>query len=446
MIPVNRSQVSERPAADNIYVDGILWGGARWSSNKITYSFNSGNDLRQTRDWSAGEIEVMEAVLATWSAVADLEFARVADDNTDANFKLNLGGDFEENIYARFAPPGERNQGEGYFNRELMGGSDFKELQPGSLGFLVLVHEIGHGLGLAHPHDDAGGSDLYPGLYAGLDPEDSVGANGLNQGVWTTMSYNQGLNGFGVQGSPMTFDIAAIQHLYGANDNFADEDNTYTLDNRDTTETHYRGIWDTDGEDTIRAVPLSADATIDLRAATLEGKNAAGYISSVDDIDGGFTIANGVEIENALGGLGNDTLTGNSLENRLSGSGGDDRLTGGDKTDTLLGGTGNDTLIGADLTEIAAGRGEYDRLTGGAGADVFVLGDSLKAHYLGNGFATVTDFDSSEGDRLRAYGLASDYDFQTAESGGIHVIYRGNRLAHVLGEEELTTALDFDFV
>ena len=58
---------------------------------------------------------------------------------------------------------------------------------------------------------------------------------------------------------------------------------------------------------------------IDLRAATLAGDdpNAGGFLSQHTGVAGGFTIANGVVIENAIGGNGNDTLIGNSAANRL---------------------------------------------------------------------------------------------------------------------------------
>ena len=340
MLIRDRSKVSTALPAGNAYLDGILWGGAKWSSNEISYSFSSGNVLEDTRDWSAGEIEVLESALATWSRVADLKFVRVADDDADAILKLNLGGDFAPGVLGEFVPPGERNQGTGHFNWQALGGKKFQNLKPGSQGFLVLVHEIGHGLGLAHPHDNAGGSNLYPGLYANLDPEDSIGTDGLNQGIWTTMSYNEGLDGSGVQGSPMAFDVAAIQHLYGSNSDYADGNNTYTLPRINLANTHYQSIWDTGGVDTIEASLAIKNAAIDLRPAPLDGRNAGGYVSSVDYINGGFTIANGVKIENAIGGTADDILTGNDLDNNLDGSSGEDRLTGGQKNDTLLGGRG----------------------------------------------------------------------------------------------------------
>ena len=70
-------------------------------------------------------------------------------------------------------------------------------------------------------------------------------------------------------------------------------------------------------------------------------------------VHGGFTVANGVTIENASSGAGKDSLFGNDAANVL---------TSGDGNDAIDGGAGNDTLIG--------GRGT-DTLTGGAGADLF---------------------------------------------------------------------------
>ncbi|MXQ12543.1 calcium-binding protein, partial [Microvirga makkahensis] len=50
-------------------------------------------------------------------------------------------------------------------------------------------------------------------------------------------------------------------------------------------------------------------------------------------------------IENAVGGSGNDTLTGNNAANTLKGGVGTDRLAGGRGNDILDGGTGTDTVV-----------------------------------------------------------------------------------------------------
>ena len=69
------------------------------------------------------------------------------------------------------------------------------------------------------------------------------------------------------------------------------------------------------------------------------------------------------DIENVLGGSGNDTLTGGSKANVLSGGSGNDKLTGGAGNDIENGGDGNDTF-----KEGASASGA-DTFNGGAGVD-----------------------------------------------------------------------------
>ena len=74
------------------------------------------------------------------------------------------------------------------------------------------------------------------------------------------------------------------------------------------------------------------------------------------------------EVENVLGGAGNDSLLGNDLANLLSGGAGIDRLNGGE---------GNDTLDGGDGADI---------MSGGNGDDVFIVGDGdVVSEALGQG-------------------------------------------------------------
>ena len=84
-------------------------------------------------------------------------------------------------------------------------------------------------------------------------------------------------------------------------------------------------------------------------------------------------------IENVTSGSGNDSLTGNVLDNILDGGAGNDTLIGGYGDDELIGGFGDDTLTG--------GFGD-DTLTGGSGNDTFVFGEIF-------GDDTITDFDGT---------------------------------------------------
>ncbi len=56
--------------------------------------------------------------------------------------------------------------------------------------------------------------------------------------------------------------------------------------------------------------------------------------------------------ENAVGGSGNDSLTGNQLNNILIGNSGDDELKGGNGRDVLVGGVGADDLLGGTSDDL----------------------------------------------------------------------------------------------
>ena len=205
----------------------------------------------------------------------------------------------------------------------------------GGLGYTMLLNMFGSALGLEQAHLG------FPGVTSASDP----GPLGLNQAPFTVMSANWSYQGFGdVLGrwgsmkSFGAFDIAALQKIYGANMTAATGNDVYTLPmgnhgseiSGSDTGTGWTCIWDTGGTDTISGGITFQSVKIDLRAATLadNDRNAGGFLSQHTEVAGGFTIANGVVIENALGGNGDDTLIGNNSANRLNGSKGKDTLTG----------------------------------------------------------------------------------------------------------------------
>jgi serralysin len=232
-------------------------------------------------------------------------------------------------------------------------------------GIETVIHEIGHALGLKHSFEGITGNTF---VFPGISPGAPDGTNGQNANLYTIMSYTT--LSFGTSAnvqyaaSPMAYDIAAIQLLYGAKTNANAGNTTYKLVDGDTT---WTCIWDTGGSDTISYKGGGSKAVIDLRPATLDGtESGGGYLSYVyDDIvdgkivkKGGFTIAGditnvlsdvgstrGVIIENAEGGRNDDDITGNDASNTLRGNEGNDSLKGLGGADFLYGGDGNDNLV-----------------------------------------------------------------------------------------------------
>src|SRR6185503_11573172 len=140
--------------------------------------------------------------------------------------------------------------------------------------------EMGHGHGLAHPHDNGGGSEVMHGVVEEGALDYSTGDYGLNNGVYTTMSYNDGWdkdgpngaapeNGYGYQGTLMAFDVAVLQQKYGANMDYMTGNDTYQLPDVNAAGTFYSCIWDAGGRDAIQGSTTLSN-TINLNAATLE--------------------------------------------------------------------------------------------------------------------------------------------------------------------------------
>ncbi len=365
------------------YLDSLLWGcgWARDSDNptgpiQISVHFGAPNeDLGgYAAPWDQREMDAFRAAFQLYENVANIDFVETASFGDadmvewvapqsffDAFFtNPNILGAHEvPDPSETVAPP------YGYYN---VSDPSWSDLAQGSFGFVTVVHELGHSLGLAHPHD--GGTEdgqLFPGVSRNRSADE--GDFRLNQGIWTTMGYNDGWDdvppdpnseAYGYQGTPMAFDVAALQYLYGKNLSYHTGDDTYLLPTENGSRTFWSCIWDAGGaNDEISGAAESGNCTINLNAATLQAHDphAGGYVSWIGGIIGGFTIANGVVIERATGGGGNDTLTGNAADNVLTGNAGNDSLDGGAGADDMLGGAGSDIYVvdnvGDKVTEIA---------------------------------------------------------------------------------------------
>jgi serralysin len=317
---------------------------------------DNGTDPLPSFGWNAFEKQQVFDALQEYTKILGITYVET-NVVADAEFRLitTTSEDYGAYFYPQDPAYGSQ-QGIGAFNVDS-GGWNFDQQQAlvqGGYAFAVLLHELGHAHGLAHPHDNGGGSDIMLGV---TGPFDSYGIYDLNQGVYTVMSYNDawplhpdGPSPFtvggidnGWSGTLSAFDIALLQQRYGVASPYAAGNSVYTLKDVAAQGTYYETIWDTGGTDEIR-YNGNRDATIDLTAATLDySATGGGVMSFVREIKAGFTIAAGVLIEKGTGGNGDDVIIGNGAANTLAGNGGDDFLMGRTGADALSGGSGFDT-------------------------------------------------------------------------------------------------------
>ena len=139
-----------------------------------------------------------------------------------------------------------------------------------------------------------------------------------NSYQYTVMSYfdesvTHGSDGAVGPSTPMLYDIAAMQRLYGANMTTRTGDTTYGFNNTSgraefgltaATEQAAFAVWDAGGRDTFDFSGYADRGWIDLRE---EG------FSSVGGLWNNVAIARGVTIEDAIGGSGDDEIRGNDV-------------------------------------------------------------------------------------------------------------------------------------
>jgi hypothetical protein len=415
----------QRPARQRRAFHGTTYDPTYGISGKnvITYYFaRTGDVFVDENPASPGTTDTMVALgMADWEKAAFRQVLHLYEQVADVTYievQTREEADFKfitykgtpgagASLLGRMSPPDTENEGQAEFNAGDVRWTQ-EGLTQGGFYFPTLIHELGHGHGMAHPHDNGGHSSVMRGSDDGSVIGGGTADYDLSQQVFTIMSYNDGwttspygtpssgkvaaldADTFGWMGTLGALDIAVIQDKYGVNEDWAKGDDVYVIKDVNAPGTFYSAIWDAGGTDEIH-YSGAKDANIDLRAATLKYEyGGGGWVSYATGIFGGFTIANGVTIENATSGSGNDTLTGNDTANVLKPGAGNDLVDGGAGNDVVdysnvVGGVSVDLAIAGAQQTGAAGQDTLKSIEGVVGSGSFA--DSL----FGDGGAKLLD-------------------------------------------------------
>jgi Ca2+-binding RTX toxin-like protein len=316
------------------------------------YSYSWNNESGPFQAFTAVQQDGVNRAVQMFESVCNVDFVYRADgDNAQVRFGTAVLQSWEA-AHAYYPDPTGDWSGDVWFNSS---DPSVPNQTAGTYGFLVTLHEMGHALGLKHSFD--GGSF---GIVLPADKDTRQ---------YTVMSYSRPPTMAAIEASSlMLYDIAALQYLYGVNTSYKTGNDTW----RWATDESFRYcIWDAAGNDTIDASNQTRRVVINLNPGTFSSLGAYRGLDATDNL----SIAFNCWIENAIGGGGADTLTGNQLANRLEGGGGNDSIDGGAGNDTLIGGSGNDTLkggSGADTIDGGAGFDtvSYENATGGVVIDL----------------------------------------------------------------------------
>ncbi|MDA8875501.1 matrixin family metalloprotease [Planktomarina temperata] len=457
------------------------WQGAD-AENKISFSFfnttillldenayvgggGSGVYNNGFHEFSDAQKDAVRTALLEFEKVINVEFVEVAEENDQVGtirFGISQDEMADNSVAFAWAVDDYWSTGGDVWLDTNHNGVD---LGKGTYEFLTLIHEIGHAMGLAHPHE--GGAQT---LQSELDfitytvmsyesPDSAYFGSGSNRDIT-------------ISDSLMVYDIQALQYMYAANNDYNSGNTKYEFD---PTKPNSLTIWDGGGEDLLDFSNFNYRCDIDLNDGAYSTIRYAGW-----NPENNFGIAFNTFIENVSGSQSNDTIKGNELDNEISGNNGNDTLFGGagsdifdwdvgsrDGVDTMHGGTGNDiyvlssasdivielegegtdtvytptsysapsnvenvfgfgnrgslTIKGNNLDNVLRGSELNDIIEGGGGADDFLL-------YVGMGNDKVTDFNSDEGDEvLLAYGL-SGYQFANTSTGAMYSLEDGSSL------------------
>jgi serralysin len=349
----------------------------------VTYSFYEDSVFGGTyygsetgvREVSEGTKANARKIMAWYGTLLNINFVEVTETSSNiglVRFMLSNGPGYAWAYYpsssTMFHVAGDVHLNPSYDNTASTNGF---QMPPGKHGYVSIVHEVGHAVGLKHPFDGS------PNLPAAEDNDS-----------FTVMTYTWPYST--EPGTPMMYDVMALHNLYGAranrtgNDSYAftsrglDQYNLGGVLHLDTPYSTRQTIWDSAGFNTLdlTGLPASTGYRVDMRPL--------GWMSRVVDYNAtgvhfgkGSAIGNGVSFNDIVNSGSPDDIIANPQPNVFSGYN-RTRVTGSDR---IFEASPNDTLdlSGYTPSEVTDTQNGNDRVLGlGANGSI-----TIKDYYLG---------------------------------------------------------------
>jgi Ca2+-binding RTX toxin-like protein len=399
--------------------------------------FDASYSVLTNAQWTA-----FARAMKAWDALIAPNFTEVAETgSTYGEIRVAFTGASMGSGVAGYAMPPSGNDPSGTAMGDIwLNSAGAADSYSDGGNYALLLHEIGHALGLKHPFEAPNATS---GVIKAPYDNERYTVMSYTRGDW---AYSFSTSGNSISGStqqaraatPMVLDILAVQQLYGAALDTAVGDDVYRFVE---SSAELRTIYDRGGNDTIDLSNYTRGSVVDLTPGSY---SSIGLFTKIDQIEywtgqtsAGFRnfitgqinrtdavayewrdnlgIAFDTIIENVTGGSGNDVITGNAVNNRLDGGMGDDTISGGGGDDLLITGGGNDVLRGDDGNDGLYVGGYYstaDLFIGGAGSNDQV---GLQGDYWG---AKRIVFQSGQLDGIEVVAALPGSDARFGSNGG----------------------------